>query len=165
VSAEPPPTIDSANYRRVLGHFPTGVVVITAVHDDEPVGLAIGSFTSASLDPPLVGFLPDKSSSTWPRIEASGAFCVNVLGDAQQDVCRAMATKGPDKFAAVTWRHGRTGAPVIDGALAYIDCEIEVVHEVGDHWFVVGRVVDLDVIGDGGPLLFFRGGYGGFSGR
>ncbi len=150
---------DSARFRQVLGHFPTGVVVVTAVDGDEPVGLAIGSFSSVSLDPPLVGFFPDKSSTSWPRIESAGHFCVNVLSETQEAVCRTFASKGADKFAMIGWRAGHTGAPILEGVLAWIDCEIDQVVEAGDHWFVMGRVVDLDVPGEGSPLVFFRGGY------
>lgn len=156
--------IDSADFRRVLGHFPTGVVVITAVHDGEPAGLAIGSFSSVSLDPPLVGFFPAKSSSTWPRIEAAGSFCVNVLHEDQGDVCRTFAQSGGDKFSAVTWEPApTTGAPLLDGALAWIDCRLDQVVDGGDHYFVMGLVTALGTGRDGGPLVFFRGKYGGLD--
>jgi len=93
VSAEHASTFDEAKFRQVLGHYPTGVVVVTAIGDDgEPAGLAIGSFSSVSLDPPLVAFFPGKSSSSWPRIESAGAFCVNILGEDQEDICRVFAS-------------------------------------------------------------------------
>ncbi|MDE0654832.1 MAG: flavin reductase family protein [bacterium] len=156
------PPFDSAEFRRVLGHYPTGVTVVTARSDDGPVGLAIGSFGSVSLDPPLVMFCPGKSSSSWPAIEASGSFCVNVLAEDQATVSSLFAGRDPDKFADVSWGTRATGSPVIEGCLAWIDCTIEVVHEAGDHWIVVGRVVDLGVgRPDEGPLIFFKGGYGG----
>ncbi len=154
---------DEAKFRQVLGHFPTGVVVVTAMHERAPAGIAIGSFTSVSLDPPLVGFFPGKSSSSWPHIEAAGVFCVNVLAEDQEDVCRVFASRGADKFAGIGYRTGRTGAPMINDALAWIECTIERVDEVGDHYFVVGRVLDLDVAHEGKPLIFFRGGYGRFD--
>ena len=154
---------DEARFRQVLGHFTTGVTVVTAAGSDGPVGLAVGSFASVSLDPPMVGFFPDKSSSSWPKIEASGHFCVNVLAEAQEDVCRRFATKGDDKFRGLGWHEASSGAPVIDGILAWIDCDIDSVTEAGDHWFVLGRVRDLAVAHDGAPLLFFRGGYGRFA--
>jgi flavin reductase (DIM6/NTAB) family NADH-FMN oxidoreductase RutF len=156
--------IEAGHYRAVLGGYPTGVVVVTAETPDGPVGLAIGSFSSVSLDPPLVGFLPDKASSSWPRIEAAGAFCVNVLADDQLDLCRRFATRGVDRYAGLTWRAGATGAPVLEGVLAWIDCTVETAVEVGDHWFVIGLVHDLGIARDNaGPLLFFRGGYGRFD--
>ena len=155
-------SFDSARFRQVLGHFTTGVTVITAAGDAGPVGLAIGSFSSVSLDPPLVGFFPDKTSSSWPRIQAAGAFCVNILGEDQEDVCRRFAMKGDDKFAGLGWRPAGSGAPLIDDVLAWIDCDIESVTEAGDHYLVLGAVRDLGVADEGAPLLFFRGGYGSF---
>ena len=154
---------DNAKFRQVLGHFPTGVVVVTAMHEGAPVGLAIGSFTSVSLDPPLVGFLPDKSSSSWPKIQAAGAFCVNMLGEDQEDVCRIFATKNADKFATIGWKPGRTGAPIINDVTAHIECELGEVIEAGDHYIVLGKVIDLEVNHQGGPLVFYRGGYGRYT--
>lgn len=157
-------TFDPRTFRTVLGHFPTGVAAITAVDGDGlPVGMAVGSFTSVSLDPPLVAFLPDKSSSSFPRIRATGSFCVNVLAGDQETVCRSFAAKGADKFAGIRWRPAGSGSPILEGAVAWIDCDIDVVHDAGDHHIVVGRVRELDADADRGPLLFFQGGYGEFS--
>ncbi len=150
---------DSAKYRQVLGHFPTGVTVITALRGDEPVGLAVGSFCSVSLDPPLVGFFPDRSSSSWPKIEEAGSFCVNILAEEQEDVCRRFAMKGDDKFSGLGWRPAGSGAPLLDGVLAWIDCDIDQVVDAGDHFLVLGAVRELEVVHDGAPLVFFRGGY------
>ena len=158
-----PPPFDSAKFRQVLGHFPTGVTVVTAAPADGPVGLAVGSFASVSLDPPLVAFFPDRGSSSWPKIEAAGAFCVNILAEDQEDVCRRFASKGDDKFAGLGWKPAASGAPVLDGVLAWIDCDIDEVLDAGDHFCVLGRVRDLEVAHDGAPLLFFRGGYGRFA--
>ena len=156
--------IDPATYRQVLGHFPTGVTVITAALTSGPVGMAVGSFTSVSLDPPLVGFLPGKTSSSWPGIEAAGTFCVNILADDQEHLCRVFASKAEDKFTGIGWTPAAgTGAPLLDGVLAWIDCKVEQVVEAGDHWFVIGRVLDLSVASEGKPLVFFRGGYGNVS--
>lgn len=158
--------IDPMHYRRTLGSYPTGVVIVTADATDGPVGLAIGSFTSVSLDPPLVGFLPDKGSTSWPKIESTGVFCVNLLAADQLPVCEAFASRGGDKYTSVTWRTAVTGAPVLDGVLAWIDCRIERVDEAGDHFFVLGRAEEMAVERDDvGPLLFFRGGYGDFRAR
>jgi len=151
---------DPATMRTVMGHFATGVAVITATHDGEPVGLAANSFTSVSLDPPLVLFCVATSSSTWPRIEAAGRFCVNFLGEDAEQTCRVFASPG-DRFAQVAWHPGVTGAPVLDDALAYADCETEAIHAGGDHVIVVGRVVELGHR-EGKPLCFYRGGYGRF---
>jgi flavin reductase (DIM6/NTAB) family NADH-FMN oxidoreductase RutF len=156
-------SFDEAKFRQVLGHFPTGVVVVTAVEGGQPAGVAIGSFTSVSLDPPLIGFFPGQSSSSWPRIESAGVFCVNILSEEQEDVSRVFASRGVDKFASIGWKPGRTGAPIISGALGWIECSIEKVEPVGDHWFVLGRVIDLEVAHEGKPLIFFRGGYGRYE--
>ncbi len=156
---------DSARFRHVLGHFPTGVTIITAVLEGEPVGFTIGSFTSVSLDPPLVGFLPGKGSTTWPDIERAGSFCVNVLADGQGELCWAFARESDDKFVDRSWKPApSSGSPIIEGVVAWIDCDIDHVLEAGDHWFVLGRVLALDVADEwADPLLFFRGKLGGFS--
>ena len=158
-------SFDSARFRTVLGHFPTGVTVITAAGPDGPVGFTIGSFVSVSLDPPLVGFLPQKSSQTWPPLEQAGSFCVNVLSADQGELCWRFAKERDDKFAGVDWQPAPTSkAPVLDGALAWIDCTIESVSDAGDHIFVLGRVHGLDA-GEGEPQLFFRGKLGTFVER
>ena len=147
-----------SEFRRVLGHFPTGMVAITAF-DDEPVGVAVGSFTSISLDPPLVGFFISDSSTTWPRIERAGSFAVNVLADDQGEVCRLFGLKGAPRFARLDWRLGHRGAPLLTGALAWIECDISEVVELGDHMLVVGAVWRLFAHENGSPLIFFRSGY------
>lgn len=156
-------TFDGAKFRQVLGHFPTGVTVITSMTDGQPVGFAVGSFASLSLDPPQVLFCAGQQSSTWPKIKAAGRFCANVLADNQEDVCRVFASKAEDKFTEIGWKHSGNGSPLIGDALAYIDCEIADVVESGDHYVVIGTVTDLDVQHEGGPLVFFRGGYGRFA--
>ena len=148
------------DFRHVLGHFPTGVVAITALDDERPIGMTIGSFTSVSLEPPLVAFLPDKSSTTFPQIAAFGKFAVNVLSAEQESLCRRFATSGSDKFAGVRWSLSSSGCPRLADALAWVDCEIVDVLDAGDHSIVLGRVIDLAVGEDASPLLFFRGGYG-----
>lgn len=156
---------DSARFRQVLGHFPTGVTVITAGSSaDDRVGLAIGSFFSVSLDPPLVGFCAGKSSTSWPRIREAGRFCVNVLGADQEDVSRAFSSKAPDKFEGMGFKPAPfSGAPLLDGVLAWIDCDLDVVHDAGDHEVAIAKVHDLQVGDDRRPLVFFRGGYGTLS--
>ncbi|WP_406257820.1 flavin reductase family protein [Streptomyces nigra] len=150
-------------FRRVLGSFATGVVVVTAPADAEdphrPAGFACQSFASLSLDPPLVAFMVGRTSTTWPRIARAGVFCVNVLGAGQGELCRAFAVSGADKFAGV--RHDPapvSGSPRLAGTLAWIDCTVHAVHPGGDHLIVVGRVDDLGASeGDESPLLFHRG--------
>jgi flavin reductase (DIM6/NTAB) family NADH-FMN oxidoreductase RutF len=153
--------LDQARFREVLGHFATGVTIVTALEGGQPVGFSCQSFAALSLDPPMVVLAPARSSTSWPRIRAAGSFCVNILGEHQEAVCRAFAISGGDKFSGVGWRPGITGAPVIDGSLAVVECELGEIFEGGDHEIVTGRVVALDV-GDGGPLLFYRGGFGRF---
>jgi flavin reductase (DIM6/NTAB) family NADH-FMN oxidoreductase RutF len=157
------PTLDAARFRQVLGHFATGVVVIAGQHDDQPTGLTVQSFTSLSLDPPLVSFAVGHGSSTWPKLRESGAFSVNILADDQEALCRTFATSGADKFEGVGWRLGGSGAPILDDVLAWLECRIEVEHDAGDHELIIGRVVDMDVAREGKPLLFYRGGFGRFE--
>ena len=147
-------------FRKVLSHYPTGVSVVTGDCAGEgPVGLVVGTFTSLSLEPPLVSFMPAKSSSSWPKIESSGAFCVNVLGVNQGELCRQFSVPGGRKFEGVDWRPGATGSPILAGSMAWVDCQIEQVFDSGDHQIVVGRVVDLRVESDELPMTFLRGGY------
>lgn len=156
--------IDAPSFRTVCGHFATGITIITAVDGGEPVGMAANSFTSVSLDPPLVLFCADHTSSTWPRIQAANSFAVNILNSNQEEVCRAFATKGADRFRGLGWRPGtKSGSPVLHDALAFLDCTIEAQHEAGDHMIVVGRVHEMGVIEEHAPLLFYRGGYGRFE--
>jgi 3-hydroxy-9,10-secoandrosta-1,3,5(10)-triene-9,17-dione monooxygenase reductase component len=150
-------------FRDVLGCFASGITVVTTMSAGEPVGMTCQSFSSVSLDPPLVLFIPARSSRAWPLIQRSGTFCVNILAADQEHVSAQMATKGADKFAGLSWHPaGVTGSPVLDGTLAHLDCTIHAVYEGGDHYVVVGRVQELATHGEGGetePLLYFRGRY------
>lgn len=152
--------IEARHFRDVLGSYPTGVCVVTSrTAEGERLGLAVGSFTSISLDPPLVGFLPDKRSRSWARIAQTGRFCVNVLGSEQLDHCRRFAASGDDKFDGMSHGTSPAGLPLLDDALAWIDCDVAQVIEIGDHLLVVGRVLALDRRAGGTPLVFYRGGY------
>jgi flavin reductase (DIM6/NTAB) family NADH-FMN oxidoreductase RutF/DNA-binding IclR family transcriptional regulator len=155
---------DKQWFRQVLGQYPTGVCVVTAAPPDgPPAGMVVGSFTSVSLDPPLVAFYPDKSSSSWPRIAQAGSFCVNILGEDQEAVCRRFASKAADKFEGQQHRAAGTGSPIIEDVVAWIDCDIQSVQEAGDHYVVLGLVRDLQIDSPRLPLLFFQGGYGAFA--
>lgn len=154
---------DSNEFRRILGHYPTGVCAITAMSGDGPVGMVVGSFTSVSLDPPLVAFFPDRASTSWPKIEAAGRFCVNVLAEDQLDVCRALASKAKNKFEPLSYRLSRAGLPIIDNIVAWIDCDLYAVHEAGDHFVAIGQVHSLDGDAARNPLLFHKGAYGQFA--
>jgi flavin reductase (DIM6/NTAB) family NADH-FMN oxidoreductase RutF len=157
-----PLAIDSQEFRRILGHYPTGVCAITAMAEDGPVGMIVGSFTSVSLNPPLVAFLPDRKSASWPKIEASGRFCVNVLSEHQQHVCRVLSSKAGNRFEALSYRLSAGGLPILDGIVAWIDCRLFAVHEAGDHYIAIGQVHALNVEPSQAPLIFFQGSYGSF---
>jgi len=152
--------IDASKFRDVLSAYPTGVCVIAAQGaDGRKHAMVVGSFSSISLDPPLVGFCPAKMSSSWQGIAEVGRFCVSVLGHEQLDYCKRFAASSPDKFAGLSHRSSPGGQPILDDVLAWIDCVTEVVHEVGDHMLVVGRVEQLERERDTLPLLFFGGKY------
>jgi flavin reductase (DIM6/NTAB) family NADH-FMN oxidoreductase RutF len=150
--------------RDVLGHFASGVVVVTArAGDGSLLGFTCQSFASLSLDPPLVSFAPARTSSTWPRIREVGAFCVNVLAEDHRELSAGFARPGGgkvDKFAGVDWCPAPSGAPVLEGVSAWIDCTLWAEHDGGDHTIVVGRVQDLGADPERPPLLYYRGGYG-----
>ena len=154
-------TLDDGHFRTVLGHFASGVVVVTGMHDDGPAGFTCQSFFSLSLDPPLVAIAPGKSSTSWPKASLSGNLCINVLSSGQEAVARTFADSSADKFAGLGWSPAVHGAPRLHGALAWIDCNVESVYEAGDHWLVVARVMELEAC-EGEPLLFYRAGFGTF---
>lgn len=149
----------AAVFRTVMSCFPTGITVITGMRNGVPVGMSANSFTSASLDPPLVLFCAAHTSATWPEIEETGAFAVNVLPEGSMELAQRFAEKGADRFAGVPYRPGATGSPIMQDALASIDCRIGEVHEAGDHIIVVGSVVDVQQRCTGDPLIFYRGDY------
>ncbi|WCB93336.1 Flavin reductase [Baekduia alba] len=157
-------TIDPAEFRRIFAHLATGVSVLTAHGADGPVGMAANSVTSVSLDPPLVLVCPAKSSTTWPLIRESNAFCINIMASHHEAVTRAFAARVGDRFAGV----GRVEKPTgfaLDEALAWIECEIQNEHDAGDHTIVVARAVTMEASAQAAsPLVFFRGAYGSFSG-
>jgi 3-hydroxy-9,10-secoandrosta-1,3,5(10)-triene-9,17-dione monooxygenase reductase component len=152
-------------FRHSLGHFCTGVTVITTVDAGGPAGFACQSFAALSLDPPLVLFCPARTSATWPRIERAGHFCANVLASGQRELARTFGTSGVDKFTGVRWSACTSGAPVLDGLLTWAGCTVEAVHEAGDHHLVLGRVTELGECVAGQPLLFYRGRFTGTAAR
>jgi 3-hydroxy-9,10-secoandrosta-1,3,5(10)-triene-9,17-dione monooxygenase reductase component len=157
--------LDVARLKAVMGHFATGVTIVAGIESDEPIGFTAQSFHSLSMDPPLILVCPSKTVSSWPRIRDTGKFCVSILSRDQEDVCMTFASKSADKFTGVDWHAAPgTGTPMLDGAMAWIDCELESEHDGGDHTIVVGRVVHVDINpGDFHPLLFFRAGFGRFE--
>ena len=158
--------LDPAHYREVMGHYPTGVAVVTATSPDgEPLGMVVGTFTAVSLDPPLVAFMPTTTSGTYALMRGAEAYCINVLAHDQLDLCRTMAVPRPGKFDDVAWRLSDHGAPALDDAVARIHCRTHDVVTAGDHFIVLCEVQAMEVSRPVTPLLFFQGGYGGFSAR
>ncbi|MFI6438049.1 flavin reductase family protein [Streptomyces sp. NPDC050759] len=143
--------------RETMRHVPSSVAVVTALHEGVPVGMTVGSFTSASLDPPLVSFFAGNSSTTWPLIERTGRFCVNVLSAQQPQIATAFAARDADRFGGRDWTTSPLGSPLLDGVLAWLDCELHALHAVGDHVAVAGLVRGAHAVGDAKPLVFFRG--------
>lgn len=162
-------TIDTGRFKSVMGHFATGVTIVTALEDGKtPVGFTAQSFVSLSIEPPLVAVCPALTSTSWPRIAAADGLCINILAADQEALCRGFATPSDDKFAGVGWRESpATGAPLLDGSLAWIEGRIEATYPAGDHEIVVIRVEDIgEATTDdhsGGPLLFYRAGFGAFQ--
>ncbi len=154
---------ESRELRRILGHYPTGVCVVTALSGSEPLGMVIGSFTSVSLDPALVAFLPGRTSRTWAKIEAAGHFCVNILAEQQQWISRTLSSKTDNKFASIPYRLSESGLPIIEGVVAWIDCKLDAIHEAGDHFIAIGLVRALEAERPNAPLVFLRGEYGSIS--
>ncbi|HEY0278303.1 MAG TPA: flavin reductase family protein [Solirubrobacterales bacterium] len=152
-------TIESPHFRTVMGHLPTGVSIAAASTPHGPAGLVVGSFMSVSLDPPLIAISPALTSSSWPAIREAGHFCVNVLSEHQEDLARRFAVSGGDKFAGVDWRPGRSGSPVLAGAVSWIDCRLHSEEVAGDHWLVLGEVLELDIGSGHEPLIFHRGSF------
>ncbi len=151
--------IDRTELRRVMGHFATGVTVITTRDiDGKPYGLTANSLCSVSLDPPLLLVCVDKRAESHPAFERSGVFAVNILGLGHEELSRRFAVSGGDKFVDVGHRSGSSGAPLLDGALGFVECRIVAVHEAGDHTIFIGEVEHLEAEG-GDPLVFFRGKY------
>ena len=161
---EVPAAVDPRVMRDVLGHFASGVTVVTADSPDGPVGFTCQSFSSLSLDPPLVAIAPARSSTTWPRLRDIGRFCINVLAEDQTWLSQAFARSGVDKFAGVPWIRSRHGSPVLADVVAWIDCTLWAEYDGGDHTLVAARVLDLGADATRSPLVFHRGSYGLQSG-
>lgn len=150
------------HFRTVMGNFCSGITVISAMEDGVPVGFTCQSFFSVSLDPPLVAFSAAKTSTTFPRIRASATCCVNVLSAEQEPVSRSFARSGGDKWAGIAWHpSAHTRDPIVDGALAWVECSIRAEFDAGDHVIVLCDVLDVGCEArETGPLLYFRGRYG-----
>jgi 3-hydroxy-9,10-secoandrosta-1,3,5(10)-triene-9,17-dione monooxygenase reductase component len=150
--------ITPEEFRRVCGHYATGVGVVTAVVEGAPVGLSINSFTSVSLEPLLVSFYAAHTSTTWAQMKNSDSFAVNILSESQHDLISTFSKKGIDRFANLDWSHSPiTGSPLLPNTSGWIDCRVTQVHDIGDHYLVVGEVLDLYSKTDEGPLLYYKG--------
>ncbi|MBM7369011.1 flavin reductase family protein [Gordonia hydrophobica] len=144
-------------YRTALSHFGSGVVIVTSTDDDgSPIGMTVGSFSSISMEPPLVGFFAAHTSTTLPGILGRGTFCVNVLAESQHALARSFARTGADKFAGVEWTPDAAGSPRLADAHAWIGCTLDVRTSIGDHDLVVGAVDTLVIPTESDPLLFHR---------
>jgi flavin reductase (DIM6/NTAB) family NADH-FMN oxidoreductase RutF len=151
--------VDKNELRRVMGHFATGVTVITTCDESgNPFGLTANAVSSVSLIPPLILVCVDKKADTYPYFERSKVFIVNILSDAQEGISRRFATSGIEKFDGIGYHKNESGCAVLDDAVGHIDCRIVQAHDAGDHTIYVGEVEAVDA-SDVPPLLFFRGGY------
>lgn len=158
------PAVDTLRYRQVIGHFPTGVAIVTCYGPEGPTGLTTNAITSVSLEPPLLLVCFDNASRTLPAVRRARRFCVNVLRAGQEDLARVFASKRipREKFEAVTHAEAH-GVPVIDGALAWLACDLVALHAAGDHTIGIGGITQMDADPRGEPLVFFRGEYGTFA--
>lgn len=160
--AEPPALSgpDAALSRHVLGHYPTGVAVVTAMGPDGPLGLSMNSFTSVSLEPPLVLFCPALSSGTWPQLRQADSIAINVLSAGQESISRMFASRTANRFVGIEWTSGANGAPLLTDALGWLECSVQAEYPAGDHTVVIAEIERMgvhDVIAE--PLVFFRGAY------
>lgn len=146
-------------FRDVLGQYASGVTVVTTVQGGTPVGMTCQSFTSVSLDPPLVAFLPMKTSRAFAAIRQSRRFCVNFLAADQTELSNGFASRAEDKFEGVDWEPTSLGSPRLAGTVGWVDCVVHDVYEAGDHYLVIGRVEDLAQGDATKPLLFHQGKY------
>ena len=163
--AQPHDQVSAEQFRQLLRHHPAGVVIVTADVAGRPVGLTATSFTSVSLNPPLVSFYIAATSSTWTRLSRANSFGVHLLGADQADLAARFAARGVDRFAPPTrWSYGLDGTPALEGVAARLVCRRYDTQLIGDHWLVVGRVVH-SAVHDASrpPLLYHRGSFGGFA--
>ena len=154
-------TVDAREFRKALGTFATGVTIVTTMSKDQlPIGLTANSFTSVSLEPPLVLFCLDRRSYSYGHFERASHFAVNVLAVEQQDVSNHFARPSEDKWKDMSLDLCGVGVPSFKDALAVFECETHRIHDGGDHIIVVGRVLSFTYRDEGTPLLYYRGRYG-----
>lgn len=152
--------VSPAEIRYVLGHFATGITVISGLLDGVPFGFTCQSFSSLSLEPALVGFSVSRSSTSWPKVRQASSICINVLAEDQADVSRAFGRSGTDKFTGLNWSTSPSGAPLLDDVAAFVDARVWAEYDGGDHTIVAASVLGLGADGSKQPLIFHRGGYG-----
>lgn len=158
--------LDPGHYREVMGHYPTGVAIVTGIaSDEEPVAMIVGTFSAVSMDPPLVSFMPTVKSGTFARLRTAKSFCINVVAQDQVSTCRVLGSFEAGKFDRVPWAMSAHGAPALGDAVARVHCTPEQLVEAGDHYIVLCAVHDMEVVRPTTPLLFFQGAYGGFTPR
>ena len=153
--------IEPSSFRRALGHYASGITVITSHLDGELVGFTCQSFYSVSVNPPLVSFSVMAGSASYPKIRQAGRFMVNILSGEQVGISNRFAQRGADKWHGVQWQASPLGNPIIDGCLHWLDCEIHAEHVAGDHLIVIGEVkaLNLQAAAARQPLLYFKGQY------
>lgn len=152
--------IDGQQFRQLMGRYPTGVVIVAAQDKQGKLhGLTVGSFTSISLDPCLVGFFPGVNSSSWLAMQEVERFSVSVLSAEQEDICGAFARSGEDKFANVDFTLSELGNPLINDALLWIECTRYSVTDAGDHVLVMGEVENIVGGSESSPMIFCQGRY------
>ena len=156
------PARDGDEFRAALSRFATGVTVVTAMAESGPVGITANSFTSVSLDPPLVLWCPAKASRRYPLFSEANAFVVHILAHDQRDLCAAF-TRDAQAFDAADWSAAANGAPLIAGAAASFECDTHAIHDAGDHALILGRVTRAHHA-ETDPLVFHGGRYGAFHG-
>ena len=157
----PSPAIEPLRFRAALGHYASGITVVTTHIDGEPIGFTCQSFHSVSMSPPLVSFSVMSNSASYPKIRQAGRFAVNILSDAQVEVSNQFARRGTDKWRGIDWKESPLGNPLIAGSLHWIDCEIHAEYAAGDHVIVIGEVkaLNLQEAAATQPLLYFKGQY------
>jgi 3-hydroxy-9,10-secoandrosta-1,3,5(10)-triene-9,17-dione monooxygenase reductase component len=153
-------TMSQAEMRKALGQFASGVTVVTSMDDEGPIGFACQSFASVSLEPPLILFCADHRGRSWPRIRATGRFSINVLHEAQTDLCARFGGRAGRKFDGLDWELSKWSTPSLPGVLMRAHAEIHDVHTAGDHDVVIGRVLELESVTEERPMIFFRGAFG-----
>ena len=154
--------LDTRRFRDALGCYASGITIVTSLDDTVPHGFTCQSFFSLSLEPPLVCFAVQKTSSTWPKIRPLEKFAINILAYDQAEISQRFGKSAADRWIGTSWRHTSHGNPALDGALLHLDCTIFAEHEAGDHWLVIANVlamVEHENIIEGNPLLYYRGGY------